>query len=100
MSSGTKRALADIIRRPLITEKGTRLLESNKYLFEVSPGANKIQVAQAIEELFSVKVVKVNTYNPPARHRKVGRFAGTRPQYKRAIITLQEGDTITLFPEV
>ncbi|MBC7881744.1 MAG: 50S ribosomal protein L23 [Anaerolineae bacterium] len=99
MSSGTKRALADIIRRPLITEKGTRHLEDNKYLFEVKPGVNKIQIAQAIEELFSVKVTKVNTFNPPARARRVGRFAGTRPHYKRAIITLQEGDTITLFPE-
>lgn len=100
MSSGTRRALADIIRRPLVTEKGTRLLEMNKYLFEVSPGANKIQIAQAIEELFSVGVVKVNTYNPPPRTRRVGRFAGLRARYKRAIVTLAEGDTITLFPEV
>ncbi|BAC88028.1 50S ribosomal protein L23 [Gloeobacter violaceus] len=100
MSSGTKRALADIIRRPLITEKGTRLLEENKYLFEVTPGANKIQIAQAIEELFSVKVTKVNTFNPPARQRRVGKYLGTRSSYKRAIVTLQEGDSITLFPEV
>ncbi|AGY56309.1 50S ribosomal protein L23 [Gloeobacter kilaueensis] len=100
MSNGTKRALADIVRRPLITEKGTRLLEANKYLFEVSPGSNKIQIAQAIEELFSVKVIKVNTFNPPARRRRVGQFVGKRPHYKRAIVTLQEGDSITLFPEV
>jgi len=100
MSAGTTRALVRIIRRPLITEKGTRLLEQNKYLFEVAPTANKIQIAQAIEELFSVEVTKVNTYNPPLKSRRVGRFAGTRAHYKRAIVTLKEGDSITLFPEV
>lgn len=100
MSNGTRRALADIIRRPLITEKATRLLEGNKYLFEVVPTANKIQIAQAIEELFKVKVTKVNTFNPPDKQRRVGRSVGMRSRFKRAIVTLQEGDSITLFPEV
>jgi large subunit ribosomal protein L23 len=94
------RAFPDLIRRPLITEKATRLLEENKYSFEVSPKATKPQIKAAIEDLFDVKVVAVNTYNPPAKERRVGRFAGHRPQYKRAVVTLQEGDTITLFPEV
>jgi large subunit ribosomal protein L23 len=94
------RSLPDLIRRPLITEKATRLLEENKYSFEVVSKATKPQIKEAIEELFEVKVVSVNTYNPPAKARRVGRFAGHRPQYKRAVVTLAPGDSITLFPEV
>jgi len=94
------RSLPDLIRRPLITEKATRLLEENKYVFEVVPQANKLQIKAAIEELFDVKVVKVNTLVPPYKARRVGRFQGNRPHYKRAIVTLAEGDSITLFPEV
>ena len=94
------RAFPDLIRRPLITEKATRLLEENKYSFEVVSKATKPQIKNAIQELFDVKVVAVNTYNPPAKERRVGKFAGHRPQYKRAVVTLAEGDSITLFPEV
>jgi len=94
------RSLPDLIRRPLITEKATRLLEENKYSFEVATRATKPQIKTAIEELFEVKVVSVNTYNPPAKERRVGRFAGHRAQYKRAIVTLASGDSISLFPEV
>jgi large subunit ribosomal protein L23 len=94
------RAFPDLIRRPLITEKATRLLEENKYSFEVVSKATKPQIKDAIQELFDVKVVAVNTYNPPAKERRVGKFAGHRPQYKRAVVTLAEGDSITLFPEV
>lgn len=94
------RSLPDLVRRPLITEKATRLLEDNKYVFEVDPRATKTQIKAAIEELFNVKVVKVNTMNPPEKSRRVGRFMGNRPHYKRAIITLAGDDSITLFPEV
>ncbi len=94
------RAFPDLIRRPLITEKATRLLEENKYSFEVVSKATKPQIKAAIQGLFDVKVVAVNTYNPPAKERRVGKFAGHRPQYKRAVVTLAEGDSITLFPEV
>ncbi|MBW4659132.1 MAG: 50S ribosomal protein L23 [Drouetiella hepatica Uher 2000/2452] len=94
------RSLPDLIRRPLITEKATRLLEENKYSFEVETRATKPQIKAAIEELFDVKVVSVNTYNPPAKERRVGRFAGHRAQCKRAIVTLASGDSISLFPEV
>lgn len=94
------RSLPDLIRRPLVTEKATFLLEDNKYTFEVVPQATKPQIKAAIEDLFDVKVVSVNTYNPPQKARRVGRFAGHRPQYKRAIVTLAPGDSITLFPEV
>lgn len=94
------RALPDLVRRPLITEKATRLLEENKYTFEVDPRATKTQIRAAIEDLFEVKVIKVNTMNPPEKSRRVGRFMGHRPHYKRAVVTLAPGDSITLFPEV
>lgn len=94
------RDLPDIIRRPLITEKATRLLEENKYTFEVSPKASKPEIKAAIETLFDVSVVRVNTSQPPRKQRRVGKFVGFRPQYKRAVVTLAPGDSITLFPEV
>jgi large subunit ribosomal protein L23 len=94
------RLLPDLIRRPLVTEKATLLLENNQYTFEVVPQATKPQIKAAVEELFNVKVVSVNTYNPPQKQRRVGRFAGHRPQYKRAVVTLAPGDSITLFPDV
>ncbi len=100
MTRVDSRSFPDLIRRPLITEKATRLLEQNKYSFEVVTRATKPQIKTAIEELFDVKVVSVNTYNPPAKERRVGRFAGHRAQYKRAIVTLASGDSISLFPEV
>lgn len=100
MTKFNSRQLPDLIRRPLITEKATRLLEENKYSFEVDPRATKPDIKAAIEDLFDVKVVSVNTFNPPAKQRRVGRFAGHRPQYKRAVVTLAPGDSITLFPEV
>lgn len=94
------RDLPDLVRRPIVTEKATRLLEENKYVFEVAPKATKIDIKAAIEDLFEVKVVQVNTMNPPRKQRRMGRFAGHRPQYKRAVVTLASGDSITLFPEV
>lgn len=95
-----QRNLADLVRRPIVNEKATILLEDNKYVFEVAPKATKPQIKAAIEWLFDVKVVRVNTHNPPAKKRRIGRFMGTRPSYKRAIVTLAEGNSIVLFPEV
>lgn len=92
--------LADLIRRPLLTEKATLLLENNQYVFEVAPAANKLQIKAAIEELFDVKVIAVNTHNPPKKKRRVGRFIGHRPHYKRAVVTLAAGDSIPLFPDL
>jgi large subunit ribosomal protein L23 len=88
-----------LVRRPLITEKAVIHLESNKYVFEVDPRANKPDIKAAIELLFDVKVTAVNTQTPPRKRRRMGRFMGFRPQYKRAIITLAEGNSIPLFPE-
>lgn len=94
------RDLADIIRRPLVTEKATLLLENNQYTFEVAPKATKPQIKAAIEMLFDVKVTSVNTVNPPRKKRRVGRSIGFRAHYKRAVVTLAVGDSITLFPDV
>ncbi|MBE9077635.1 50S ribosomal protein L23 [Romeria aff. gracilis LEGE 07310] len=94
------RDLPDIIRRPIVTEKATLLLENNQYTFEVAPKATKPQIKAAVESLFDVKVQGVSTLNPPRKKRRVGRFMGYRPVYKRAIVTLAPGDTITLFPDV
>jgi len=93
-------ALPDLIRRPIVTEKATRLLEENKYTFEVDKRATKPEIKAAIEDLFEVKVVKVNTLIKPRRKKRVGRFVGYKAQYKRAIVTLAEENEIVLFPEV
>jgi len=94
------RNLADLIIKPLVTEKATLLMEQNQYVFEVVPKATKPDIKAAIESLFDVKVTSVNTARPPRKKKRVGRFLGFKPQIKRAIVTLQEGDTIPLFPDV
>lgn len=94
------RDLADLILKPIVTEKATLLLEQNKYVFDVVPKATKPEIKAAIELLFDVKVTKVNTSRPPRRKKRVGRFVGYKSQYKRAIVTLTEGDSITLYPDV
>ena len=98
------RTLPDLVRRPIVTEKATRLMEENKYTFEVTPEATKPAIKAAIEHLFVVKVVQVNTLRPPRKKRRVGKFEGYKPQYKRAIVTLAAGDENkirqVLFPDV
>lgn len=100
MTEYNPRDLMDLVRRPIITEKATILLEKNQYTFEVAPKATKPEIKAAIESLFDVKVTSVNTLNPPRKKRRVGKFVGHRPLYKRAVVTLAPGDSITLFPEV
>lgn len=100
MTKFTPSALADIVYRPIVTEKATLLLENNQYTFDVDPRANKPQIRAAIESLFDVKVVGISTQQRPRKTKRMGRFVGHKAQYKRAIVTLAEGDTITLFPEV
>lgn len=100
MTEYNPRVLIDLVRRPIVTEKATLLLENNQYTFEVDPKATKPQIRSAVETLFDVKVVSVNTQKPPRKTRRVGKFMGHRPLYKRAVVTLASGDSITLFPEV
>jgi large subunit ribosomal protein L23 len=99
-----KRYLADLVRRPIVTEKATIQMEQNKYTFEVAPKSTKPEIRAAIEDLFQVKVVKVNTALPPRKKRRVGKFIGYKPQYKKAIVTIAPGDVEkirqVLFPDV
>ena len=99
MTKSFKNRLADVIREPVITEKATNSIEFNQYTFEVDHRAAKPDIKAAIESMFSVKVIGVNTMNPPRRSRRVGKFAGKRSQVKKAIVRLADGDKIQLFPE-
>ncbi len=88
----------DIIKRPLDTEKLDKLRDrENKFAFEIDVKATKTEVKQAIESLFNVKVVDVKTAIVRGKHRRIGRFEGKRPNWKKAIVTLKEGDAISLF---
>jgi large subunit ribosomal protein L23 len=95
----------NILVKPLITEKMTNIsTDSGKYGFIVSTKANKIQIKQAIEKKFDVHVVEVRTINHPGKtksqFRKSGKFEGKTPRFKKAIITLKEGEKIELFEQV
>ncbi len=81
----------DVVIRPLVTEKSTRLMEEGKYSFVVSRDANKIEIKKAVEQLFDVKVKDVNTMRVKGKARRVGMHRGYRPSWKKAVITLQEG---------
>jgi large subunit ribosomal protein L23 len=89
--------LFDIIKYPLLTDKTTKLLELNQYTFAVNPKASKDLIKLAVEKLFEVNVVAVNTSMSKVKKRRVGSYIGTRAQYKRAIVTLAENDSIKLF---
>jgi len=89
---------ASVIISPLVTEKGTIVGEkSNQVVFRVRPGANKDQIRNVIEDLFKVSVVKIRTANFLGKERRRGRTIGRRPSWKKAYITLKEGDRIEIF---
>jgi len=84
-----------IIQRPLLTEKITNLAElNNQYAFEIVKNINKIEIKKAIEKRFNVTVLSVRTMLVRGKKRKMGRFEGKRAQWKKAIVSLKEGDTI------
>ncbi len=88
----------DIIQAPLISEKGTALAESaNQFLFKVRPEANKIEVKRAVETLFKVKVVGVRMARYLGKVRRIGRSLGRRSDWKKAYVTLKQGDKIDFF---
>ena len=88
----------DIILAPVITEKSMMGVAERKYTFKVATDANKIEIAKAVEELFSVEVAKVNTVSVRGRFKRMGRTAGYRSDWKKAIVTLAEGSkTIEFF---
>ncbi len=89
-----------ILRKPLITEKSTAMQEAGRYVFEVAPLATKHQIKQAVEEAFGVSVVKVNTANVKGKKRRFGARISARRSWKKAMVTLKRGDTITIFEGV
>jgi large subunit ribosomal protein L23 len=107
------RSAQTIIKRPLLTEKGTRLRETGgnavtpepeqlkqKLLFEVARDANKIEIRDAVKKLFNVEVEDVRTVLVRGKLKRIGKFAGMRPHWKKAIVTLKAGQTIQLFEGV
>jgi len=85
----------EIIKRPILTEKTTiQKEEANKITFEVDRRANKIEIKQAVEKIFKVKVVDVNTMMVRGKVKRVGRFKGKRPDWKKAVVTLKPGEQI------
>ncbi|QIK57177.1 50S ribosomal protein L23 [Erysipelothrix sp. HDW6A] len=92
-----KRNPRDIIGRPIITEKTVMMQQNdNRVTFEVAKGANKIEVRQAIEEIFNVKVVSVNMVNVKPRKKRVGKYEGTTKSVRKAIVKLAEGSNIDI----
>jgi len=90
----------DIIKRPIaLTEKAALLKEDNKVVFEVALKANKIEIRKAVEEMFDVDVVEVNTLVQRGKMKRMGRGEAKRPNWKKAIVTLREGDDIQFFDE-
>lgn len=98
--------LEDVIKRPLITEKNTVLMELGQYSFEVATEANKLQIKAAVESTFNVRVKAVNTLNVKRKvrsrvaSRRGGRITGHEAAWKKAIVTLQPGERIDLFEQV
>jgi large subunit ribosomal protein L23 len=87
--------LYSVIKRPLITERGTHLKETqNKYFFEVARSANKVEIRQAVEALFRVHVTSIHTIFLKGKKKRMGRFLGKRPDWKKAVVTLKPGDSI------
>ena len=87
----------DIILKPIITEDSMERLPDGKYTFKVAKDANKVEIAKAVEELFDVKVAKVNTISVKGKQKRMGRYVGFRPDWKKAIVTLEGDKTIEFF---
>jgi large subunit ribosomal protein L23 len=92
--------LYEVLRRPLITEKGAGLQAQGKYAFEVAAGANKHQIKQAVEKAFNVKVTAVNVMTVRGKTRRVGRQQVLTPSWKKAVVSLKPGDKIEIFEGV
>ena len=86
----------DVIIAPVVTEKSAANAEKSVYTFKVKSTANKIEIKNALEKLFNVKVESVNTLNTKTKKKRVGRYTGTTKAYKKAIVTLKNGETINI----
>ncbi len=88
----------DILKAPIITEQTTKLIESqNRYTFKVDPKANKVEIKKAVEDIFNVKVLAVNTINVLPKYKKMGKYEGYKSAYKKAVVKLAEGQKIDAF---
>lgn len=87
----------EIIIKPVVTEKSVDLMQENKYCFKVAKDANKIEIKNAIEEIFKVTVTNVNTVNVHGKMKRMGRTQGKTASWKKAVVTLREGDSIEVF---
>jgi len=94
------RDIYTIIEQPLITEKSMDGVPDGKYTFRVDKNANKIEIAEAVEKIFNVKVEGVNTLTVKGKKRKMGRHIGRTPDWKKAIVTLKPGQKIEIFEGV
>ena len=92
--------LYEVLRRPIITEKATNLQALGKYVFQVAPGANKLQIKDAVELAFKVKVRAVNVMTVPGKTRRYGRRQVKTPSWKKAVVTLRGGHKIQFFEGV
>lgn len=88
---------SDIILKPIITEDSMERLDNGKYTFKVAKDATKVEIAKAVETLFDVKVAKVNTISVKGKAKRMGRFVGYRPDWKKAIVTVEGDKTIEFF---
>ncbi len=89
------KTLYNVLLAPLLTEKGTLLKEKdNKIVFRVARDANKIEIKKAVEEIFKVKVNRVTTINCKGKKKRLGKFEGRKPDWKKAIVTLKEGEKL------
>ncbi len=95
----TKSDARDVILAPVVSEKSYSLLDANAYTFVVHPDANKTEIRQAVEKIWNVKVVSVNTINRKGKSKRFRFTAGRRPDTKRAVVKLAEGDKIEIFEQ-
>lgn len=86
-----------VLLAPVVSEKSYALIEEHKYSFKVHPDAHKTQIRQAVEELFDVKVVRVNIVKVQAKPKRRGLHRGTKPGWKKAVVQVREGDSIEIF---
>jgi large subunit ribosomal protein L23 len=89
--------VTQVLLAPVVSEKSYGLIEDRKYTFKVHPDAHKTQIRQAVEQMFDVKVERVNILKVQAKPKRRGMFRGTRPGWKKAIVQVREGDTIEVF---
>ena len=89
----------EVLIKPIVTERTTNLMEQNKYTFKVDKDANKIEIKYAVETIFKVNVTDVKTMNVQGKFKRQGRTGGYRPDWKKAIVTLKDGQKLPIFEE-